>query len=163
MWPHTLWDRRRCPTWQAAPKGQGSPHTAKLRLGNLREAGSLFLLLALVWPCLRCREHSLQSHCPWLFSSYSSHCSTLIPVVWRNPSVTLPSFRSRVRSGGLSKALATCRTLYCFPDDPHPEEKLPLRGGSFLSTPAAGAVNYLEELCLPHHGLSDPDAGPINL
>lgn len=84
-------------------------------------------------------------------------------MVWKNPSVTLPSFRSRVRSGGLSKVLATCQSLYCFPDDPHPQEKLPLRGGSFLSTPAAGAVNYLEELCLPHHGLSDPEAGPTNL
>lgn len=145
------------------PKGQGSPHMAKLRLSNPREAGSLCLLLALVWPCLGCREHSLLSHCSWLLSSYSSHGSTLIPVVWKNPSVTLPSFRSRVRSGGLSKVLATCRSLYCFPDDPHPQEKLPLRGGSFLSTPAAGAVNYLEELCLPHYGLSDPDAGPTNL
>lgn len=133
-------------TEEEAPKGQGSPHMAKLRLSNPREAGSLVLLLALVRPCLGCREHSLQSHCPSLLSSYSSHCSTLIPVVWKNPSVTLPSFRSRVGSGGLSKALATCRSLYCFPDDPHPQEQLPLRGGSFLSTSAAGAVNYLELL-----------------
>lgn len=138
MWPCSPWDRRR------SPKGQGSPHMAKLRLSNPREAGSL--LLALVQPCLGCREHSLQSHCPSLLSSYSSHCSTLIPVVWKNPSVTLPSFRSRVGSGGLSKALATCRSLYCFPDEPHPQEQLPLRGGSFLSSSAAGAVNYLELL-----------------
>jgi hypothetical protein len=103
---HSLGQKRMLPL-AGSPKTRDPYRWLNQQVQGTKKSGHVLVLT-----CFRCREYSFQSHYPWLSSLYTSRHSNMVPTIGlESPFV---GFRSRTRSGNVSKALVTCHSHYWF-------------------------------------------------